>query len=65
VLEVAVEEVPSADADLGAAVSPWRTWLAGRGPGLVPIAAASTFRWPGFWVAVLEAAQAYARRASC
>lgn len=56
-LEVAVDEVPAAEADLDAAVSQWRTWLAGRDLGLVPVADASTFQWPGFWVAVLEAGQ--------
>jgi len=57
VLETAVEEVPQPDADLGASVSQWRTWLAGRGFGLVPIARASAFQWPGYWISLLEAAQ--------
>ncbi|MFZ1118246.1 MAG: MOSC domain-containing protein, partial [Propionibacteriaceae bacterium] len=39
--------------DLRGAVGQWRTWLAGRGVGLVPIAHASRFQWPGYWIAVL------------
>lgn len=56
-LEVAVEDVPSAGAGLDAAVSGWRMWLAGRDLGLVPVADASRFQWPGFWIAVLEPGQ--------
>jgi len=39
--------------NLRAAVGQWRTWLAGRGVGLIPIANASRFQWPGYWIAVL------------
>jgi MOSC domain-containing protein YiiM len=54
VLEVPVEHVPQPDDDnLRTAVAHWRTWLAGRGRGLVPIAHASGFHWPGYWIAVL------------
>jgi MOSC domain-containing protein YiiM len=56
-LEMSVSEVPQADAHLDASVAQWRTWLAGRGLGLVAIARASTFQWPGYWIAVLEATQ--------
>lgn len=56
VLELPQAEVPQADADLNVAIAQWRTWLAGRGFGLVPIANASAFQWPGYWIAVLEAA---------
>jgi MOSC domain-containing protein YiiM len=54
VLEIPLGEVPQPE-DLRAAVAQWRTWLAGRGVGLVPIADASRFQWPGYWVAVLDA----------
>jgi MOSC domain-containing protein YiiM len=54
VLEVSPASVPQPDADLHAAIAQWRTWLAGRGLGLVPIANASAFQWPGYWIAVLE-----------
>ena len=43
----------SQEENLHAAVAQWRTWLAGRGVGLVPIANASRFQWPGYWIAVL------------
>ncbi len=56
-LEIPVDEVPHPDGDVGGAVSHWRTWLAGRDVGLVPVSGAASFQWPGFWIAVLEAAQ--------
>ena len=54
VLEIPLDEVPQQhEENLRAAVAEWRTWLAGRGVGLVPIANASRFQWPGYWIAVL------------
>jgi len=53
VLEIPLGEVPQDEESLRAAVGHWRTWLAGRGVGLVPIANASRFQWPGYWIAVL------------
>jgi MOSC domain-containing protein YiiM len=53
VLEIPLGEVPQHEENLPAAVAQWRTWLAGRGVGLVPIANASRFQWPGYWIAVL------------
>ena len=53
VLEIPLGEVPQHEESLRAAVGQWRTWLAGRGVGLVPIANASRFQWPGYWIAVL------------
>ena len=53
VLEIPLGEVPQHEDSLRAAVGQWRTWLAGRGVGLVPIANASRFQWPGYWIAVL------------
>ena len=53
VLEIPLGEVPQHEENLHAAVAQWRTWLAGRGVGLVPIANASRFQWPGYWIAVL------------
>jgi hypothetical protein len=32
----------------------WRQWLAQRNLGLVPVAAADSFAWPGYWFAVVE-----------
>jgi len=53
VLEISLGDVPQHQDNLRAAVGQWRTWLAGRGVGLVPIANASRFQWPGYWIAVL------------
>jgi MOSC domain-containing protein YiiM len=53
VLEIPDSEVPQHEENLRAAIMQWRTWLAGRGVGLVPIANASRFQWPGYWIAVL------------
>jgi MOSC domain-containing protein YiiM len=55
VLEIPLAEVPPHEENLRAAVAQWRTWLAGRGVGLVPIANASKFQWPGYWIAVIDA----------
>jgi len=54
VLEFPLAALPQVDGDLHAAIGQWRTWLAGRGFGLVPIANASSFQWPGYWIAILE-----------
>jgi hypothetical protein len=54
VVEVPVGELPLPDADLAHAVGAWRTWLAERGSGLVPIAGPDRFAWAGWWVAVVE-----------
>ena len=55
VLEISVGEVPRHEGNLRAAVWQLRAWLAGRGVGLVQIANASRFQWPGYWIAVLAA----------
>jgi MOSC domain-containing protein YiiM len=54
VTETPVAEVPQPRADLRGAIAHWRSWLAGRGAGLVPIANAARFNWPGYWLAVLD-----------
>lgn len=53
VREHPVEEVPQPAAGLVGAIAHWRGWLAGHGAGLVSIAAAARFSWPGYWIAVL------------
>ena len=53
VTETPIAEVPQPRADLPGAVSHWRSWLAGRGAGLVTLAKPSSFNWPGYWLAVL------------
>ena len=52
-IEVPVTDLPLRRLELSPAVGRWRNWLAGRGLGLVPIAGAEKFNWPGYWVAVL------------
>jgi hypothetical protein len=53
VTETPIAEVPQPHADLPGAISHWRSWLAGRGAGLVTLAKPATFNWPGYWLAVL------------
>jgi hypothetical protein len=53
VTETPVAEVPQPPTDLRGAIAHWRSWLAGRGAGLVPLAKPSSFSWPGYWLAVL------------
>jgi hypothetical protein len=53
VTEAPIAEVPQPQADLPGAISHWRSWLAGRGAGLVTLAKPSSFNWPGYWLAVL------------
>jgi hypothetical protein len=54
VTEVPVTDLPLPDADLAHALGAWRTWLAERGSGLVPIADPVRFQWAGWWIAVVE-----------
>jgi MOSC domain-containing protein YiiM len=53
VTETPIGQVPQPPADLPGAISHWRSWLAGRGAGLVTLAKPSSFNWPGYWIAVL------------
>jgi MOSC domain-containing protein YiiM len=53
VTETRIAEVPQPAADLAGAISHWRSWLAGRGAGLVTLSKPSSFNWPGYWLAVL------------
>jgi len=53
VTETPIAEVPRPPADLPGAISHWRSWLAGRGAGLVTLAKPATFNWPGYWLAVV------------
>jgi hypothetical protein len=54
VTEVPVTELPLPAGDLPQALGAWRTWLAERGSGLVPIADPARFQWPGWWIAVVQ-----------
>jgi MOSC domain-containing protein YiiM len=53
VTETPLAEVPQPHADLPRAIGHWRSWLAGRGAGLVTLAKPASFNWPGYWLAVL------------
>jgi hypothetical protein len=53
VTETPILVVPLPRADLAGAMAHWRSWLAGRGVGLVPIAKPALFNWPGYWLAVI------------
>jgi hypothetical protein len=53
VTEVPVDELPLAPT-LAAGLGAWRTWLAERGSGLVPIADPTRFQWAGWWIATVE-----------
>ena len=54
VTEVPVTELPRPGDDLADALGAWRSWLAGHGSGLVPIADPVRFQWAGWWIAVVE-----------
>jgi len=56
-----VTEIPLADLppltgeeSLAHALGTWRSWLAGRDCGLVPIADPRSFQWAGYWIAVTD-----------
>jgi hypothetical protein len=51
-LQLDVEQLPQPDGDPNVF---WRQWLAGRNIGLVPVEDPSSFSWPGYWLAAVEA----------
>lgn len=59
VTELPLVEVPSlADEEpILHAVGAWKSWLAGRDFGLVPIADPTSFQWAGWWIAVVDGSQ--------
>src|SRR4051794_35066633 len=61
ILELDVDEVPVPDEGHPEPWTVWRTWLAQRALGLVPIADPAGFQWPGPWLAVLRAADGAGR----
>jgi hypothetical protein len=52
-VEVPLANVPLHPLELSSAIGTWRSWLAGRGLGLVSLASPDKFNWPGYWIAVL------------
>ena len=55
-LEIEVEQVPVPERRHPEPWTVWRTWLAQRGLGLVPVPEPASFSWPGPWLALLRAA---------
>jgi MOSC domain-containing protein YiiM len=53
VTEIDIADLPRPSTDLSGSLARWRSWLAGRGAGLVPIAAPDRFNWPGYWIAIV------------
>jgi len=53
VTETPLAQVPLPRANFPGAIAHWRSWLAGRGAGLVKLAKPASFNWPGYWLAVL------------
>lgn len=47
-------ELPLPAGDLRHALGAWRSWLAGHGSGLVPVADPTSFQWAGWWIAVVQ-----------
>jgi len=54
VAEVPVTRLRVGSLELPQAIGRWRNWLAGRGLGLVPIAGAERFHWPGYWIGIVD-----------
>ena len=55
VTEVPLAELPVFD-NLSAthALAAWKSWLAGRDFGMVPIAEPRSFQWAGWWIAIVD-----------
>lgn len=58
VTEAPLSELPMPDTDLPQALGIWRSWLAERDAGLVPIADPDRFQWAGWWIATVQHEQA-------
>ncbi len=56
VTEVPMVDLPplTEETPLPHALATWKGWLAGRGFGLVPIAAPHSFQWAGWWIAIVD-----------
>ena len=57
-IEVPLAQIQVRRLELPQAIARWRNWLAGRGLGLVPIAGAERFNWPGYWIGVIDDTEA-------
>ena len=65
VIEVPVADLPLPAGDLPQGLSAWRSWLAGRGSGLVPIADPTAFQWAGWWIAVVDPSDSHFGISKC
>ena len=55
VTEVPVAELPAFDTlSVTHALGAWKSWLAGRDFGMVPIAEPRSFQWAGWWIAIVD-----------
>ena len=55
VTEVPLAELPDVEGSpVTYALGAWKSWLAGRGSGLVPVADPRSFQWAGWWIAVVD-----------
>jgi hypothetical protein len=55
VTEVPIAQLPPVeDLPVAHALAAWKSWLAGRDFGMVPIADPRTFQWAGWWIAVVD-----------
>jgi MOSC domain-containing protein YiiM len=55
VTEVPLTELPVVDElPVTHAIASWKSWLAGRDFGIVPIADPHSFQWAGWWIAVVD-----------
>jgi MOSC domain-containing protein YiiM len=56
---VPVADLPplSEEQPLAHPLGAWKSWLAGRGFGLVPIADPVSFQWAGWWLAVIDGSE--------
>src|ERR1700712_2428208 len=54
VTEAPVADLPDFDdLTVAHALASWKSWLAGRGFGMVPIADPRSFQWAGWWIAIV------------
>jgi hypothetical protein len=54
VTEVPLTELPNVEELPAHALASWKSWLAGRDFGIVPIADPRSFQWAGWWIAVVD-----------
>ena len=55
VTELPLAQLPAFDdLPVAHALASWKSWLAGRDFGMVPIADARSFQWAGWWIAIVD-----------